>query len=93
MAKAWGAPIAIVVSALVFSAAHISANIHKTIVPIFIIGAVFGFTYYKSGNLLSTIGAHLVFNTISFLGLALSEPDDSGALAAALDVLAGVIER
>jgi hypothetical protein len=91
MARAWGPAVAIVLSGMVFSAAHISPNIHKTLVPIFIIGAVFGFTYYKSGNILSTIGAHLVFNSISFLGLALSDSDGNAAAAAVRDVLAGVI--
>jgi membrane protease YdiL (CAAX protease family) len=90
MLRAWGAAIAIAASALVFSAAHIGPNLHKTLVPIFIIGAVFGFAYYRSGNILSTILAHLLFNTISFAALAMSDPEDAEAVAA---VLAGVIGR
>jgi membrane protease YdiL (CAAX protease family) len=81
MSRAWGIAVAVIGSAAVFSIAHIGPNIHKTLIPIFIIGAVFGFTYYRSGNILSTIGAHLLFNTISFLGLALSDPDDAAAVA------------
>jgi membrane protease YdiL (CAAX protease family) len=88
MLRAWGVGAAVVVSGLVFSAAHIGPNIHKTLVPIFIIGAVFAFTYYRSGNILSTILAHLIFNAISFAGLAFSDPDDADAIAAVLSAVA-----
>jgi membrane protease YdiL (CAAX protease family) len=90
MLRAWGVTAAIVVSGLVFSAAHIGPNIHKTLVPIFIIGAVFGFAYWRSGNILTTILAHLIFNAISFAALAASDPDDAEAVAA---ILAGVIGK
>jgi membrane protease YdiL (CAAX protease family) len=90
MLRAWGVAAAVVISGLVFSAAHIGPNIHKTLVPIFIIGAVFGFAYYRSGNILTTILAHLIFNAISFAALAASDPDDAEAVAA---VLSAVLSR
>ncbi len=80
MARAWGIGIAISASALTFSAAHVGPNMHKTIVPILIIGAVLGFTYYRSQNLLASIGAHLIFNTLAFILLAMSEPETVAGL-------------
>jgi hypothetical protein len=94
MVKAWGVPIGIAVSGLLFSAAHIGPALHKTIVPIFIIGAVFGAAYYRSGNIFTTILAHLLFNSISFAFLATSgDADEVAALSAARELLAGVMGR
>jgi membrane protease YdiL (CAAX protease family) len=70
LGRAWGAWAGIAVSALLWSLAHISPNIYKTLVPIFAIGLVFGFVYWRSGNLVSTVLAHLVFNVLSFAQLA-----------------------
>jgi membrane protease YdiL (CAAX protease family) len=81
------------VSGIVFASAHISLAWHKTFVPIFIIAAVFAAAYYKSGNILSTIAAHGVFNTISFIGLTQCDPDDGASLMWARDMLAGAMGR
>ena len=93
MVKAWGVPIGIAVSGLLFSAAHIGPAWHKTIVPIFIIGAVFGAAYYRSGNIFTTILAHLLFNSISFAFLAAGDADELAALGAARELLAGAMGR
>ncbi len=91
MAKAWGVVGAIGISAAVFASAHIGPAWHKTFVPIFIIAAVFAAAYYKSGNLLTTIAAHLLFNTISFIGLTQCDTDDAASLGWARDLLAGAM--
>ena len=93
MLRAWGLALGVLASALVFSAAHISENLHKTIVPIFIIGAVFAAAYYRSGNILTPILAHLVFNSISFAVLAGvgCDPDDAAALASVRETLRAVM--
>jgi membrane protease YdiL (CAAX protease family) len=65
----WGAALAIALSAALFSVAHVGPSLHKTLIPIFAIGAIFAFAYLKSGNLLSTILAHLVFNTFAVINL------------------------
>jgi membrane protease YdiL (CAAX protease family) len=93
MAKGWGFVAAIFISGLVFSAGHISLALHKTLVPILIIGAVFAAVYYKSGNIFSTMLAHLLFNTIAFVGLTQCDPDDAASLGWARELLAGVMGR
>lgn len=75
LARSWGVPAGIVVSALVFSLAHISLALHKTFVPILAIGLVFAFCYWRSGNILSTILAHLAFNSIAFVQIVATECD------------------
>ncbi|HEY8173755.1 MAG TPA: type II CAAX endopeptidase family protein [Dehalococcoidia bacterium] len=72
IASRWGVAAGIIASAFLFSAAHISLNLHKTFVPIFGIGLIFAFCYWRSGSLVSTILAHLAFNTISFTAIAAS---------------------
>jgi membrane protease YdiL (CAAX protease family) len=58
----WGVPAAVVVSAALFSVAHLS---YKAFVPIIGIGMIFALAYWKSGNLLTTILAHFAYNCIS----------------------------
>jgi len=70
----WGMVAAALASGLLFSAAHIGPNMHKTIVPIFGIGVVFGLAYLRSGNILSTVAAHLAFNSLSTIGLWTCDP-------------------
>jgi membrane protease YdiL (CAAX protease family) len=94
IARSWGVPLAIGASALVFSIGHVGPALHKTLVPILVIGAVFAAAYYKSGNILSTMLAHLIFNAISFASLtATCDADDASALGAARDLLAGATGR
>jgi membrane protease YdiL (CAAX protease family) len=93
MARGWSVLAGITASAAVFAAAHIGPAWHKTFIPIFIIGAVFAATYYKSGNIFSTVAAHLVFNSIAFAGLTQCDPDDAAILGWARDVLAGAMAR
>ena len=93
MVKAWGVTIGIALSGLVFSTAHIGPAWHKTLIPIFIIGAVFGAAYYRSGNIFTTILAHALFNAISFAALAAGDADEQAALGAARELLAGAMGR
>jgi hypothetical protein len=79
LARSWGVVAAIVVSALLFAAAHF---IFKSFIPIAAVGAIFAYTYWRSGNLFSTIGAHLAFNSISIALIAAGTCDtDNGASA------------
>jgi membrane protease YdiL (CAAX protease family) len=93
MSRAWGVAAAVLVSALVFASSHISPAWHKTFVPIFIIAAGLAIAYYKSGNILSTIAAHAVFNTISFIGLTQCDADDGATLGWARELMAGAMAR
>jgi membrane protease YdiL (CAAX protease family) len=92
LTRNWGVVLGVVVSALLFSSAHISLSLHKTFIPIFIIGAVFAIAYYKSGNIFSAVGAHMVFNSVSFAILAAGgcDPDDASAVQGALNMIAGM---
>lgn len=91
MARGWSVPIAMVASGLVFSLGHIGPSLHKTLVPILIIGAVFAASYWKSGNILSTMLAHLIFNTIAYVGLTQCDPGDVASLGWARDLLGGAM--
>lgn len=73
LARRFGAAAGIVLSALIFSVAHVSPSIHKTLVPIFGIGLIFAFVYWRGGNLVSSILAHLAFNALSFTALAVGD--------------------
>jgi membrane protease YdiL (CAAX protease family) len=73
IARWWGVPAGIVLSAALFSVAHIGPNMHKTLIPILGIGLMLAFAYWRSGSILSSIAAHLAFNIISFSVLAAGE--------------------
>jgi len=92
--RAWGVGLGILASGLLFSVAHIGPSMHKTVIPIFIIGAVFAASYYRSGNILTPILAHLVFNSVSFAVLAtVGCDDDTAALRSAHHALQAVLAR
>lgn len=93
LAKAWGPVLAGAATAAIFASAHIGLAWHKTFIPIFLVAAVFAAAYYKSGNIFATIAAHLIFNTIAFIGLTQSDSDDAASIAWARDVLAGAMGR
>ena len=67
LAKAWGVGLAIVVSALLFSSAHLD---YKSFIPIAGVGMVFAFSYWRSGNIFSTMTAHCAFNSTSIAFIA-----------------------
>jgi membrane protease YdiL (CAAX protease family) len=75
LGRSWGAAAGIIISGVLFSAAHISLALHKTFVPILVIGLVFAYVYWRSGNIFSVILAHLAFNAISFSALAVDCPE------------------
>ena len=93
LAKAWGPVLAGAATAAIFASAHIGLAWHKTFIPIFLVAAVFAAAYYKSGNIFATIAAHLIFNTIAFIGLTQSDSDDAASVAWARDLLAGAMGR
>lgn len=63
--RAFGVVLGAVASGFVFSVAHISPNLHKTIIPIFVIGVIFALAYWKSGNILTTMLAHFAQNAMA----------------------------
>ena len=67
LANRWGVVVGIVASAMLFAAPHLT---YRSLIPIFAAGVVFAATYWKSGNLLSTILAHTAFNAISIAAIA-----------------------
>ena len=58
----WGVPLAVVLSAGLFSIAHASV---KAFVPIFGIGMIFALSYFKSGNIFTVVLTHFAYNSIS----------------------------
>ncbi len=61
----WGA---IALSSLIFSAAHLSFS---EVLPLTVLGAILGFAYVRSQNLLSSILLHSTWNSITMIGLFL----------------------
>ena len=59
-----GPTIGIVVSGLAFALVHFNVSV---IVPFTVIGMIFAWTYRSSGSLWTTIAAHAIFNSISFV--------------------------
>jgi CAAX protease family protein len=74
LARRWGVPAAIVASGFLFSGAHL---LPKSFVPIAGVGMVFAFTYWRSGNIFSTMLAHLSFNSLSIAFIAGGSCDTS----------------
>ncbi len=68
----WGTLSAALASGLLFGLAHVgNPGTAYNAVPIAAVGAVFALGYAYSGSLLATIGAHFLFNLVSFVvGLA-----------------------
>ncbi|MBE9076168.1 CPBP family intramembrane metalloprotease [Romeria aff. gracilis LEGE 07310] len=61
----WGA---IGLSSLIFAAAHLSLS---EVLPLTVLGAVLGFVYARSRNLLSSILLHSTWNSVTMIGLFL----------------------
>ena len=74
IARSWGVPAGIAASGLLFGASHLLGDpyLYKSLVALSLVGCVFAFVYYKSGNLLSTMFAHFTFNLIAVIALAAS---------------------
>ena len=67
LARAWGLAVAIVLSGLLFSAAHLD---YKSFVPIAGVGMVFAYAYWRSGTIFTTMLAHCAFNATSIAVIA-----------------------
>ena len=63
IARRWGATVAVVVSAAIFSALHFDVG---SLIPFFIVGVVFAVAYLRSRNLWASITAHFLFNVVAF---------------------------
>ncbi len=72
IARRFGVVAGIVVSGLLFGSAHLVGNpmLYKSMIQFMLIGCVFAFFYWKSGNLLSTIMAHMTFNILGVIAIA-----------------------
>lgn len=65
----WRAAIA---SGVLFGVLHITGLASlPLVVPFSLIGILFAWVYYRTGSLWSTIGAHFLFNLVSFIGLVI----------------------
>jgi membrane protease YdiL (CAAX protease family) len=69
LARAWGVGLAVLGSALLFSAAHVGPSMHKTIIPILLLGIIMALGYWRSGNIFTTMIAHAVWNIIGVSAL------------------------
>jgi membrane protease YdiL (CAAX protease family) len=61
--KRFGAPLAIVISAAVFAAAHLDVAL---LGPAFLAGCAFAYVYWRTGTLWAVILAHTAQNAIAF---------------------------
>ena len=71
LAKAWGVVAGILVSGTLFGLVHLLGNpaLYKSLVPLSAVGIIFGATYWRSGNIASTMTAHLIFNILGTVAL------------------------
>jgi len=60
-------PLAALLTGVLFSLLHFNVGL---IIPFTMIGAILALSYQRSGNLATSIGAHFLFNLISFMVLA-----------------------
>ena len=65
----WGAWPAILVSAALFGAAHLSLGL---LIPAFLSGAVFAWVYWRSGSIWPVVSAHVIQNTLAFSAMVLA---------------------
>lgn len=79
--RPWGVVAAVVISGSVFGAAHLLGNplLYKSLIPFALIGMIFALAYWKSGNLLSSILAHFVFNLMGVIAIAATTCDTTAA--------------
>ncbi len=72
LARSWGPVAGIVVSGLLFGSAHLVGNplLYKSLIQLSLIGMVFAFVYWRSGNILSTMLGHFTFNLIGIILVA-----------------------
>ena len=77
LSKRWGLVAGIVASGIIFSAAHL---LYKSFVPIAGVGMVFAYAYYRSRNLVSTMLAHVAFNSVSIAVIAAGSCDSSSSI-------------
>ena len=71
-ARAWGAPLAYVVSALLFAGVHsaeVSQGLLGLLVPLFLIGLLLAWTMDYTKSLLPCIIAHAINNGVALLAL------------------------
>jgi len=65
---------ALLIAAAVFSVIHWSVVPWQGLVPLFVLGLVFGYLYERTGSLLTPILAHAIFNSCN-IAIALMLPD------------------
>jgi membrane protease YdiL (CAAX protease family) len=72
LARSFGAVVAVIVSGTLFGFAHLLGGFELLkVLPIFVpIGIFFGIAAWRSGNILSSMGAHFIFNLASILAIA-----------------------
>ncbi len=64
---------AMALSGFIFAAFHVqSGNTVGLIVPFTLVGMFFAWLYYRTGSLWTNVGAHLLFNLISFVLIAVA---------------------
>jgi membrane protease YdiL (CAAX protease family) len=71
ISKRWGVWAGIIASGTMFGLLHVVGNpiLYKSLIPLSAVGIIFGATYWRSGNIASTMTAHLLYNVIATAGL------------------------
>lgn len=77
LSRRWGVAAGVIVSGSLFGAAHL---LPQSFVPIAGVGMVFAYCYYRSRNILSTMLAHVGFNSLSIAAIAAGSCD-SGSIS------------
>ncbi len=69
LAAHWGPWPAILVSAAVFSVAHLTPGL---MLPAFVTGVIFAWVYWRSGSIWPVVTAHMTQNSLAFIGSVLA---------------------
>jgi len=71
LAKAWGAIAGILVGGTLFGLVHLLGTpaLYKSLIPLSGVGIIFSVAYWRSGNIASTMTAHLIFNILGTVSL------------------------
>ncbi len=85
LAQRWGATWSVVVSAVLFALVHFDP-IHSAFA--FLAGALLGWASLRVGTIRATIVAHVLNNTVSLAGMALTDPTSHTSRAEAFGELA-----
>lgn len=87
LARAWGAPVAVLLTSIAFAGLHImgGARAPVSLLNLFLGGVMFGLLALRGGGIAAALGAHVAWNATEQLVVGLDPNPGTGSFGAALD--------